>query len=114
MVDDHHLRVGKDRVDPLTQSEEAGKVLFDRMNVASRDFPLEAVINAASNVLLNVLRQRNPTRDQAERDFNDMFGKLKAILMEHYNGPNGARRSVFPFHQTISPSLVQNTTKFHK
>jgi len=53
-----------------------------------------------------VLRQRNATRDLAEQDFNEMFGRLKSILAEHYNGPGGSRRSVFPFKQTIHPPFV--------
>ena len=108
MADDNHLRIGKDKTDPLTDTApEAGSVLFDRLNKTCKDFPLEAVVNASSNVLLNVIRQRNPTRDQAERDFNDMFGQFKAILMAHYDGAGGKRRNVFPFHQIIYPSLVK-------
>lgn len=105
-MSDDHLRVGKNGTDPLTDSPEAGRVLFDKINVASRGFPLEAVVNAASNVLLNVLRQRNETRDSAERDFNEMFGRLKSILLAHYDGANGKRKSVFPFHQTIEVPFV--------
>jgi hypothetical protein len=107
MVNDNHMRIGKNKIDPLTDtSGESGKVLFDRLNKQCKDFPLEAVVNGSSNVLLNVIRQRNATRDAAEKDFNEMFGRLKAILMEHYNGPDGKRRSVFPFHQTISPPFL--------
>ena len=107
MVNDNHMRIGKDKIDPLTgTSAESGKVLFDRLNKQCKDFPLEAVVNAASNVLLNVIRQRNATRDAAEKDFNEMFGRLKGILMAHYDGPGGKRRSVFPFHQTISPPFL--------
>ena len=107
MADDNHLRIGKNGKDPLTDtSPEAGRVLFDRLNKQCREFPLEAVVNAASNVLLNVIRQRNDTREKAETDFNEMFGRLKSILMQHYDGPSGKRRSIFPFHQTIYPPFV--------
>jgi hypothetical protein len=108
MADDHHLRVGKSGLDPLTDTgPDSGKVLYDRINKLCRDFPLEAVVNASTNVLINVLRQRNQTRAAAERDFNEMFGVLKSVLVAHYNGPNGSRRSVFPFHQTIHPPFVR-------
>jgi hypothetical protein len=106
MVNDHHLRIGKAKVDPLTESPEAGRVLFERLTAMCKDFPLDAVINAATNLLLNVLRQRNEARDQAERDFDEMFGKVKAVLMQHYDGPTGKRRSIFPFHQTIHAPFV--------
>jgi hypothetical protein len=106
-VDDNHLRIGKQNRDPLTDTApEAGRVLFDRVNAASKEFPHEAVVNAAGNLLLNVIRQRNPTRGQAECDFNEMFGRLKAILMAHYDGPTGNRRSVFPFRQVIEPPYL--------
>ena len=105
MSDD--LKVGKDKVDPLTMtSGEPGKVLFDRMSKAAVDFPHEAVVNGAGNVLLNVLRQRNETRDKAEKDFNEMFGRLKSILMAHYDGATGRRRSVFPHNQVIHMPFV--------
>jgi len=61
--------------------------------------------------LLNVIRQRNASRAEAEKDFNEMFGKLKAILMAHYDGPSGKRKSVFPFHQTISPPFLDFKSK---
>jgi hypothetical protein len=109
--DDNHLRIGPNGRDPLTDTPEAGRVLFDRLNFACREFPMDAVINAASNVLLNVIRQRNANRDAAEKDFNEMFGKLKAILMAHYTGPGGSRRSVFPFRQTIHPPFVSRKDK---
>lgn len=110
MVNDHHLRIGKQKLDPLTDTApEAGRVLFERFNMACREFPLDAVVNAAGNVLLNVIRQRNATRPAAELDFDDMFGQLKAILMAHYDGASGNRRNVFPFHQVIYPPFVKRT-----
>lgn len=111
MVNDHHLRIGKTKVDPLTDTPEAGRVLFDRLSRQCNEFPLEAVVNAASNVLLNVLRQRNATRNEAETAFNELFGKMKQILMDHYDGPTGKRRSVFPFHQTIYPDFFSNKNR---
>ena len=99
---DNHLRVGKENVDPLTKTTgEAGRVLFDQLNQQCRNFPYDAVIDAAGNVLLNVIRQRNASRASAERDFDETFGKLKSILMAHYDSVNGRRRSVFPSHQII-------------
>lgn len=107
MSDDNHLRIGKDKIDPLTDTApEAGHVLFQRLSAACKDFPHEAVVNAAANLLLNVLRQRNESRGLAERDYNDMFGRLKSVLLAHYDGPTGKRRSVFPFHQVIRPDFI--------
>lgn len=106
MVNDHHLRIGKTKVDPLTDSPEAGRVLFTKLNEQCRHFPLEDVINATASVLLNVIRQRCETRDAAEKDFNEMFGRLKATLLKHYDGPGGKRRAIFPFHQTIHMPFV--------
>lgn len=108
-MDDHHLRVGN-KADPLTNTPDAGRELFNRFNVQAKGFPLEAVVNAATNVLLNVLRQRNTSRNEAEKDFNEMFGRMKAILLAHYDSVNGNRRSVFPFHQTIEMPFLDFKT----
>lgn len=111
MSNDNHLRIGKKGKDPLTETTEAGHQLFQRLNSTSKDFPYEAVVNAAGNLLLNVLRQRNESRDAALKDFDEMFGRLKSILALHYDAVNGKRRSVFPHQQTIHMPTVSLRNK---
>jgi len=86
--------------DPLKQGPLAEQELFKRFSEQANGFPLDATIGAAANVLINGLRQSNPTRAKAAAAFDELFGKLKAITLAHYDGA-GNRRSVFPFNQTI-------------
>ena len=86
--------------DPLKQGPNAEQELFTRFSETASGFPIDAVIGAAANVLINGIRQNNATRAKAEASFDELFGKLKAITLAHYDGA-GNRRSVFPFNQTI-------------
>ena len=92
--------------DPLNQRPDAERELFTRMSQLSSGFPHEAVVGAAANVLLNAIRQNKATRQQAELAFDELFGKLKAILVDHYDGA-GRRRSVFPHPQTIEMPMIR-------
>jgi len=87
--------------DPLKQGPRSEQELFKRFSEQANGFPLDATIGAAANILINGLRQNNPTRAKAEAAFDELFGKLKAITVAHYDGA-GNRRSVFPFNQTIN------------
>jgi hypothetical protein len=91
--------------DPLIQRPEAERELFKHFSQLANGFPSDAVQGAAANILLNVLRQSCATQRQAEAMFDDLAGKLKSILVSHYDGA-GKRRSVFPFHQTIDVPLI--------
>lgn len=86
--------------DPLKQGPSAEQELFNLFSQRAGGFPIDAVIGAAANVLINSIRQNNATRSKAESAFDELFGKLKAITLAHYNGA-GNRRSVFPFNQTV-------------
>ncbi len=87
--------------DPIRQGPMADQDLFRKMSSACNGFDTQAAVAASGNVLLNALRQQHAKRPEAERAFDELFGRLKAILMEHYDGPSGRRRNVFPFNQTI-------------
>jgi len=86
--------------DPLKQGPTAERELFSRLAPVCNGFPHDAVVGAAANVLLNALRQSNASRRQAEVAFDELFGKLKSILVAHYDGA-GKRRHVFPHDQVI-------------
>jgi hypothetical protein len=87
--------------DPLKQGPTAEQELFKLFSGVANGFPTDAAVGAAANILLNGLRQNNTTRQKAEAAFDELFGKLKSILVAHYDGA-GKRRSVFPFHQMIN------------
>jgi len=91
--------------DPLTQGPLAEHELFQRLSQLSSGFPRDAVFGAAANLLLNAIRQDCATRAKAEVSFDDSFGRLKSILLAHYDGA-GRRRSVFPFRQSIEVPCI--------
>lgn len=103
------LPVGGEQ-DPLRQGPNAERELFTRFSGAASGFPMDAAIGAAANILLNALRQNNASRRQAEAAFDELFGKLKSILVGHYDGV-GRRRSVFPHHQVIEVPLINMRSK---
>ncbi len=87
--------------DPIRQGPMADQELFRKMSSACNGFDTQAAVAASGNVLLNALRQQHAKRPEAEKAFDELFGRLKAILMEHYDGPSGRRRNVFPHNQVI-------------
>ena len=94
------MRWRNNKTDPLRQGPTAEQELFKRFSELANGFPTETAVGAAANILLNGLRQDNASHKQAEVAFDELFGKLKSLLVAHYDGA-GKRRSVFPFHQHI-------------
>src|SRR5947207_1230289 len=87
--------------DPLLKSgPDYQRLLFDRLSKAADGFQGDEVINAAANIIINVLRQTHTTRDAAEKRFDELFGRTKTILLDHYD-QLGRKRGIFPFDQTI-------------
>ncbi len=87
--------------DPIHQSgPEAGRALFRRVGMLASGFPQEAVLDAACNLVINCIRQQKPTWISAEASYDEIWGKMKTLLRDHYDA-NGKRRSVFPFDQHI-------------
>ena len=89
--------------DPLKGTvQPRAEDLFHIMSKTCHGFSAEAVLDAASNVLLNALRQTYGSRSAAERAFDERMGKLKGILLErHYDPVTGKRRNVFPHTQVV-------------
>jgi hypothetical protein len=104
MTNNGKLKVGGP-TDPLKQGPEAERELFTRLFQQCGGFPFEVVAGAAGNLLINVLRQQCATSARAGVEFDELFGKLKTILMQHYDGA-GKRRSIFPHDQTIEVPYI--------
>ena len=102
---DHHLRVGG-KSDPLGDVPDGGQVLFRELSARCSQFPTKDVINACAALLLNAIRQRSKLRAEAEGDFNELYGRMKSLLLMHYDSVSGKRRGVFPFRQIIEMPLM--------
>lgn len=93
--------IGTNAKDPLLSvGPESGRELTRRFGQVAHGFSSGDVADAACNLLINVLRQSNPTRTQAEVAFNELFGRMKQILVDQYDGA-GKRRSVFAHDQIV-------------
>lgn len=106
------LMVGKNGVDPLTKVADTEHELFKRFSDVARGFPLEAVLGAALNMILNALRQSYKTRKSADDALVELHQKSRSMLSDHFDH-RGERRSVFPFHQIIElPDVIRFSNKF--
>jgi hypothetical protein len=88
--------------DPLHQNYEGPKELFRRFAGAANGFPSELVVDAAVNMIVNAIRQAQPSQRGALNVFDELVTKTRAVLAEHYRG-TGERKNIFPFHQIIAP-----------
>lgn len=86
--------------------------LFRRFSEMSAGFPVDVVLRAAMNVVLNALRQAHSRRASAEKSFDELVGRSKHVLLEmHYDGM-GNRRNIFPYDQKIELGDFFNKQKF--
>jgi predicted ATPase len=88
--------------DPLLGLPEQERALFEQFKQAAAGKNVDAVIGAALNILINVLRQMEPTRAEAEARFDMLFGRAKTLLIDrHYDSVTGKRKTIFPFTQVV-------------
>ncbi len=101
--------------DPLhAHLRDHQKELFVRLCRAADGFSTEDVLGAASNVIVNALRQAHATDRAAMNSLEEHIAKIKGILMDHYDRGTGRRKNgVFPFDQVIvAPHLVDKDKVF--
>lgn len=99
-------------LDPLHKTgPEAGKVLYQNLAQVCIGFPNDAVLNAALNLVMTVVRKNHPTWQSAEGYWDEWFAKAKTNMRDHYDA-NGRQRNIYPFDQNILMPLFQNKNKF--
>ena len=88
--------------DPLLGLPEQERLLFEAFKKISAGQNVDAVLGAALNIIINSVRQMEPTKAEAEARYDALFGRAKTLLLErHYDSVTGRRRSVFPFTQVV-------------
>ena len=93
--------------DPLKNLPQNEKRLFDMITHASAGVPLDSVMGAAVNVLINAVRQNYALRKDAEQKFDELFGRGKQMLLaNHYDPVTGRRRTVIPHTQIVRMPYV--------
>jgi predicted ATPase len=96
--------------DPLLNLPEQERLVFEAFTRVATGRDYEAVVGAAVNVLINVIRQTEPTRADAEAHWNELVGRGKTLLLDHhYDSVTGKRRNVFPHTQVVRMSLVDGS-----
>jgi hypothetical protein len=101
--------------DPLHKTDVAApnaQELFGRLGEVCRGFPHEAVLAAAVNVIVNCVRQKHAKRSGAEKEFDELTGKAKNILLERHYDLAGNRRNIFPFDQIIEMPYHKEPNKW--
>jgi predicted ATPase len=89
-------------LDPLLKLPEQERLLFEVFKKASAGKNVDAVIGAAINILINVMRQTEPLRAGAEARWDMYFGRGKTLLLDnHYDSVTGKRKTIFPFTQVV-------------
>ena len=88
--------------DPLHKSgPEAERELFRAMSAVCNGFPNEAVVGAVANMLVNAIRQSQPTKQGAADTLDRLLARIRPLLLDQHYDLTGKRRNVFPFHQVI-------------
>jgi hypothetical protein len=94
--------------DPLKGLPDQERQLFEAFRQASAGKNVDAVLGAAINIMLNVIRQMEPTRKEAEARWDVLFGRGKTLLLDrNYDSVTGRRKTVFPFTQVIQAPHIQ-------
>jgi|SRR6185369_6072496 len=108
---------GHNPLDPIFKSgPEAERKLFEALAKVAAQFnlPRKMVAGAAANVMIGAIRQEFATKSEAEKYFDELFGRTKSLLLEqHYDSVTGKRRSVFAFTQTVELPLVVDEDRFN-
>ena len=92
--------------DPFQGLPEQERRLFDAFKQLAAGKNVDAVVGASINMLINVLRQMEPTRREAEARWDMLMGRGKTLLIDnHYDSVTGKRRNIFPHTQVITMPL---------
>ncbi len=103
--------------DPLiTRTPDAGLDLLRLLiNTIEQNGPWQYyhINNAAANLLVRMMRVEHPTRAAAEKAFDEIAGRAKQLLLDHYDG-GGRKPGQFPFPQLITMDRLDARETFPK
>lgn len=99
--------------DPLWKNApERAQHLTNAFAKVAHQFSTQDVINAAAGIMVTAFRQAYATKQEAELRYDEVYGRMKSILLGHYDSISGRQKGVFPYDQTISPQLISNKNNF--
>jgi len=91
---------------------ESSRLLFEQFVRLADGKSIEDVLSASANMIANCLRQNYGLRHEVEGRIDELFGRTKQILLEHYDPTTGHRRSIVPYDTVIRPTLVLTDDQF--
>lgn len=78
------------------------RALFQKFGACANGFGYDDVIDAASNLIINALRQKHTKRRDALEAYSLLTNKVGDLLSAHYDSSTGNRKNIFPFTQTVN------------
>lgn len=113
-MSDFKDRLGN-RSDPLLKSSSEQQLeLFKKLTKECSGQSAEAVIGAAINLLINAVRQAYPNLREAGARYDEVAGRGRQSLTEHYDGVTGKRRGIFAHDQVIAPPMLTDADRVHR
>jgi len=100
-------------LDPLNSVSEQERKLFIAMDAQAKDVPLNIVIGAALNIIVNAVRISQQNRANAESLWDNSCGVGKELLLKNYDSVTGQRRNVFAFTQIVEMPLHIEPDNFY-
>ena len=98
--------------DPLKQQRsDYGPQVFAEVVKVIDGCTYQTVVDVASGLILNALRQAYPTRREAEASFDAIAAKAKGLLDEHYDKVSGKRKSIFAHPQFVQVPCLDARAK---
>lgn len=98
--------------DPLRKTgPDASRNLLIEFGKVANGYPMEAVLQAAADVILNAIRQTHAKRSGAKDAFDAITTRTRDVLLSQHYDAMGRRRNVFPFDQKIEMPTVVNESK---
>jgi hypothetical protein len=91
--------------DPLLDAPKTERDLWMEVGKVTSGYPAEIVMSIGINIVIDTIRQLRPTQKTALDAFDEVMGRVRSRLAEHY-GNNGVRKNIFPFDQIIKGEFV--------
>lgn len=105
------FKIGADnRQDPLNDTETRARDMMRAFGKIANQAPVDVVVAASINLLINAIRGAHGSRDAALRRYDQLTSEMRGVLASHYDGV-GRRRNVFPFDQHIQVPLIGDVDK---
>jgi hypothetical protein len=95
--------------DPLLKLPE--KELFEALSRLCHGHSAGEVACAALNLVVNSIRQAQPTLKHASVALDEVVARTRGVLASHYDA-NGRKKGIFPYDQVLSATRFDDKDAF--